>query len=451
MPRFTRRPGRSRYSTTEGAPSSLWAHILTSRAYANGTTGIATDPQSALACTPFYACVHVISEDLASLPLTVFRSKKSGGSTLIDDHQVSYLFGRSPTGPANETTSMQWREAWIAHALTWKGGFAEIERTNDGGLFALHLMNPRTEPIRDAQKRLFYRDGNDSNNKIPCANILHLAGLGFNGIEGYGLASLVSEAIRISRAAERYGGNFFDSGAEPRGFLKYPGKLKPEARANLRDSFNAIHQGVGNAHKVGILEEGMDWVQTASDPEKAQLLAVRQFQVLEMARIFRVPPHKIGDYSQAHLANIEASNLDYLMTVLRPWCVRVEQCLDLKLLTDKEARLGYYVRHDIRALLRASIKDRALYYQTMFQLGMSADEIREWEDLNPIGEAGGGTARFRTTNTEPLTSPAARGVTSDTPLDTATGQPNDAQSTDVTPGSYSHRRNGLFSHENGVI
>jgi HK97 family phage portal protein len=446
MPRFARPAGRARYSTTEGAPSSLWLHYLTSRAF----NGLATDPQSALSCTPFYACAHVISEDLASLPVAVFRRKKSGGSTLVDDHRVSYLFGRSPSGPSNETTSLQWREAWIGHALTYKGGFSEIERTNDGDVFALHLMDPRTEPVRDADGRLFYADGANRNNRIPAANVLHLAGLGYNGLEGYGLTSLVSEAIALSRAAERYGANFFANGAEPRGFLKYPGRLKPEARTNLRESFNQMHQGTGNAHKVGILEEGMDWVQTSTDPDKSQLLAVRQFQVVEMARIFRVPPHKIGDYTQSHLANIEASNLDYLMTVLRPWCERLEQCLQLKLLTDKEYRLGYYIRHDIRALLRASIKDRAMFYQVMFQMGMSVDEIREFEDMNPIGTEAGGDARFRTANTIELLNAEARGVTGEVPIDTGAGPVTD-ETTQGSPGSYSARLNGHFSRENGVI
>jgi HK97 family phage portal protein len=446
MPRFARKVGRERYSTTEGSPSSLWLHMLTSRAY----NGIAVDPQSALSCPPFLACVGVISEDVSSLPLAVFREKKSGGTTLIDDHPVSVLFSRSPSGPSNETTSFQWREAWIAQALTWGNAYAEIERTNDGDPRALHIMDPKTEPKRDNAKRLFYEDGNDRNNKIPAANVVHLARLGFNGIQGYKLATLVAEAIALSRAAEKYGANFFANGAEPKGFLKYPGKLKPEARTNLRDSFNQVHQGTANAHKVGILEEGMDWVQTSTDPEKAQLLAVREFQVIEMARIFRLPPHKVGDYSQAHLANIEASNLDYLMTVLRPWCERVEQCLGLKLLTDKEHRLGYYLRHDIRALLRASIKDRALYYQIMFQLGMSVDEIRSWEDMNPIGTAAGGDARFRTANTIELLNAEGRGVAGELPVDTGAGPVQD-ETTQTSPGSYSHRLNGHFSHENGVI
>jgi HK97 family phage portal protein len=460
MPRFARQARRASYSTTEGAPSSLWAHLLTTRTNA----GIAVDPQSALGLTAYYAAVRVISEDVASLPVSVFKSKKSGGATLIDDHSITYRFARSPDGDANEMPSMQWREAWIAHTLGWGNGYAEVEWTQDNrDVLGLHLMNPdTTRPVRDSNKRLFYEDRARTSNdppRIPAPNVLHLAGLGFNGLQGYSPAHLAREAIGLGKAAEKFGSSLFTNGAIPKGFITHPGKLKPEAVTNLRASVNAIHQGADNANKVAILEEGMGWQSTSIPPEDAQFLATRQFQVIEIARMFRLPPHKLGDYSQAHLANIEASNLDYLMTCLRPWCVRVEQCFGLKLLSDKEHRLGYYVRHDIRALLRAAIKDRSLYYQAMFNFGMSANEIRELEDLNPIDDGDGGNLRFRSVNSQPLVSPPApiipgapgqpaptQPAQPDTDSPPVTGEP-----TETGPGTYSHRQNGLFFHENGVI
>lgn len=462
MPRFTRKVGRDRFSAgpVEAAPSSLWAHFLATRAGA----GIAVDPQSALSLTAYYAGVRVISEDTASLPVAVFRRKKSGGSTLIDDHSITVRFARSPDGPANEMSSMRWREAWIAHCLGWGNGYAEVEWTADGqDVLGMHLMHPdKVRPIRDDNKRLFYEDrsrpGGAAATKIPAADVLHLAGLGFNGLIGYSPVQLAKEAIGLGRAAEQYGAKLFVNGAMPGGFLKSPGRLKPEAVANLRDSWNAVHQGGANAHKVAILEEGLEWVATTINPEDAQFLATRQFQVVEIARMLRLPPHKIGDYSQAHLANIEASNLDYLMTCLRPWCVRIEQCLDLKLLSDKESRMGYYIRHDIRALLRASIKDRALYYKSMFEFGMSPNEIFELEDMNPIPDTDGGNLRFRSVNSTPLAGipgPGGGKALPDEPA--APAQPNapsapqEDDPSPTGPAGYSHRLNGAFSHENGVI
>lgn len=463
MPRFVRQAARQRYSAP--TPPNWWQSGM---GFGHTTAGVAINAHNAITLPAFMACVRVIAEDIASLPIQVFKKRKSGGTQLVEDHDISWRFRRSPDGDAREMSSLQWREAWYTHCLTRGNGYAEVEWTKDGQeLLGLHLSDPdRTHEDRDTQTgKLWYRlDGQTE--RVRAVNMLHLAMPGFNGITGWSPVALLREAIGLGKAAELFGASFFGNGAVPKGMLKYPGKLSPEAKTNLRASWDQIHGGSGQANKTAILEQGLDWVNTQVTPDEGQFTATRQFQVLEVARIFRVPPHKIGDYSQSHLSNIEASNLDYLMTVLRPWCLRVEQCLDLKLLTDKEARLGYYVRHDLRALLRASIKDRALYYQTMFELGMSADEIRELEDLNPIGEPDGGTARFRSVNTFPLNAPAGRGITTPTPLDTGVVvQPADDPSGDVAQGSYADRipirrqvgpdpftpKNGRFSHENGVI
>ena len=446
MPRFVRKARPGTYSAP-GRPD--WWQL--GAGFGHTIAGVAVTPHNAITLPAFMACVRVISEDVASLPIHVFKKMPGGGSKIIEDHDIAWRFRRSPDGDAREMSSLQWREAWLTHCLTRGNGYSEIEWSNGGDLLGLHLINPDcTKEDRDERTGVLqYRL--EGNKYLPAVNMLHLAMPGFNGITGWSPVSLLREAIGLGKAAELFGASFFGNGAVPKGLLKYPGKLSPEAKTNLRASWDQIHGGPGGANKVSVLEQGMDWVNTQVAPDEGQFHLTRQFQVIEVARIFRVPPHKIGDYSQSHLSNIEASNLDYLMTVLRPWCIRIEQCLDLKLLTDKEVRLGYYIRHDMRALLRASIKDRALYYQAMFQLGMSANEIRELEDLNPIDDADGGTSRFRSANTLPLNAPMARGVTEPMVIDAGTaGDSTDDPSSDVAQGSYS-RRNGRFSHENGEI
>lgn len=394
MPRFTRRKAQG-YSAPDSmgrAPSLVVPSIA----------GITVTPQTALSFTAYYAGIRVISEDTSSLPIAVFRRKPKGGSKLVKDHPITLRFSRCPSGK-KETTSMQWREAWVAHALGWGNSYAEIEWTKGGEFLGLHMMHPNAvTPRRDASRELYYELATTAATlktgtlaKLPAYRVLHLACLGSNGIVGYSPVALAREAIGLGKAAEQFGASLFGNGAIPKGFLKHPGRLKPEAIANLRDSWNSMHQGSGNANKIGILEEGMEWVNTQINPDDAQFLLTRQFQVIEIARILRLPPHKVGDYSQAHLANVEAANLDYLMTTLRPWCVRIEQCLDLKLLSDEEHAAGFYCRHDIRALLRASIKDRGEYYRQMFQFGMSPNEIFELEDMNPISDEDGGNKRFR--------------------------------------------------------
>lgn len=367
--------------------------------------GITVTPQTALTFTAFFAGIRVISEDVASLPLAVFRRTAGDGSQLLRDHPVTQRFAVSPD---EETVAFNWRESWIAHAIGWGTGYAEIKWSRGGEVRGLKLLHPgTTTPRRLEDGRLYYEDtsggpfGNQTRRLWPW-QVLPLAGLGFNGLVGYNTTTLSREAIGLGKAAEQFGAAFFGNSAQPHGFLKHPGKLKPDAVTNLRNSINRRHQGSANAHQIMILEEGMDWVSTQIAPELAQFLATRQFQVIEIARILRLPPHKIGDYSNSHLANIEASNLDYLMTTLRPWCIRIEATADWKLLTESERAEGLYLRHDIRALLRASIRDRGDYYQKMFQFGMSADEIRAFEEMNPIGQVKGGSKRFRPANLVPL-------------------------------------------------
>jgi HK97 family phage portal protein len=172
----------------------------------------------------------------------------------------------------------------------------------------------------------------------------------------------------------------------------------------LRQEFNLVHQGSAAANKVGILMEGMEFQETQIAPEDAQFLASRQFQVIEICRILRLAPHKLADFTQSHLTNIEASNEDHISSCLRPWSIRFEQAVDLKLLTADEFAAGFYTKHDFRPLLLSLSKDRADYYRKMWEVGIyNVNEIRELEGLNPISDEDGGNLRFRPANVMGLT------------------------------------------------
>lgn len=465
-PRFIRDARRRSAYSQPGATG--WPGSLITPSIA----GITVTPQTALSFTAYYAGIRVISEDTASLPIAVFRKKPKGGAKLIKDHPITWHFNRCPAGDSKEMPSMQWRESWISHVLGWGNGYAEIEWSKGGEFLGLNLLHPNGTTVkRDVDRKLYYEitsTGSVMRNqilKIAPEDMLHLAGLGFNGLVGYSPVALAREAIGLGKAAEQFGASLFGNGAIPKGMLKYPGRLRPEARANLRDSINSIHQGSPNANKIMILEEGLDWTNTQINPDDAQFLLTRSFQVVEIARILRLPPHKLGDMTNANYSNVEAMNLDYLMTCLRPWCIRIEQCIDLKLLSDEEIKAGFYTRHDIRAILRASIKDRAAYYQQMFQFGMSPDEIRELEDMNPIGDEEGGNKRFRPAAMIELTAEESEADSGapDTPKADQT-DPNNPPQLPGEPGrpegsSLARRRNGAvlpskngrFYHENGVI
>jgi HK97 family phage portal protein len=193
---------------------------------------------------------------------------------------------------------------------------------------------------------------------------------------------------------------FYGNGLNPGGAIEYPGGLKPEAIKNLRESLNLVHQGSAAAYKMMILEQGMKWNPgTPISPQAAEILATRQFNVLEICRLLRVPPHKLQDYTHVQPTNLEIINDDYATSCVRPWCVRWESANDFKLLTERERKAGLYCRHNMGELLRANTKDRGEWYQKMSMIGLyNRDEIAALENMNPIGEKAGGEKRFRPAN-----------------------------------------------------
>jgi HK97 family phage portal protein len=347
--------------------------------------GIPVDEDTALTLTAAYAAINVISSDVAMLPLKVYRRRRDGRRDRVLDHPVTELLAISPDG---ETTACRWRQALTGHVLGWGNGYAEI--TFAGGRpSGLYLLDPkRTRAERRPQdNHLFYRHGTGT---LPRDRVLHVAGLSFDGLSGYSPIRLAREAIALGLAAEYYGAAFFGNQARPSGVLRHPSKLSAEAQARLRESWEALHNGAG-AHRTAVLSEGMEFQSITVPPEDAQFLATRQFQVVEIARMYRLPPHKLGDYSQSHLANIEASNIDYLTTTLMPWLGAIEDEFTRKLFTPEERARGFYCEHDANALLRGDITSRFGAYSVALRDGwLNRDDVRERENLNPIGEPSGG-------------------------------------------------------------
>jgi HK97 family phage portal protein len=280
---------------------------------------------------------------------------------------------------------MRWRQAYHGHVLGWGNAYAEIIRNGrgtEGEPVQLHLLDPRTRPDRKGG-RLIYRDP-DGVEYRP-RNVLHLAGLGYDGLCGYSPVALARHGIRLGLNAQQSGISLFANGALPKGVLQVPQQLKPDAYKRLRESWELIHRGVENAHKIAILEQGATWQQTSIDPEDAQFLASRQFSVVEVSRFYRIPPNLIGDLTQSHLNNFEASQIDYVTKTLAPWLVNLEQEIGLKLLTKEERKAGLYVKHNMAALLRGDMRARAEFYTKMRDLGaFSPNMILAKEDMNPI-------------------------------------------------------------------
>jgi HK97 family phage portal protein len=350
---------------------------------AKSNSGVSVNEENALENTAVGAAVRIISEDIASLPLTLY-SRGANGRSRAFWHPLYNLLHDQPNPLM---TSMTFRELLISHVLLWGNGYAEIEWDKKGQVVGLWPLRPDlTDPLYDPQSReLVYKTiVNNETIILPAYRVLHVYGLGFSGLKGKSLIRLHREAIGLSKATEKYGAKFFGNGAKPGGVLEHPGGLTEPAANRLRTGWNEMHSGLDNAHRVAILEEGMTYKQIGLPPEDSQFLETRKFQIDEIARIFRVPPHMLASLDRATFSNIEHQGLEYVTHTLRPWLVRFEQAVSSRCLTNDE-RQKYYAEHNADALLRGDTKSRYEAYAVGRQNGwLNADDIREKENMSPL-------------------------------------------------------------------
>lgn len=372
----------------------------TGQIYRVGGSRFNATPQSALTLSAAYRAINALSTDVASLPLKVYRKRPDGTRVEETKHPVYSLLASSPDG---ETTPFLQRQAAMGHVLGWGNAYFEIERDVSTRPLRLHLLKPsETEPVRASRTltistplgptivpggSIYYRI-NGGRSKLPARDVIHLAGLGYDGLVGYSPVRILRDSFELAKNAELWGKSFFGNAARPSGAIKVPGKADENQRNAIREAWEDMHSGPDTVGRPAVLTGGMEWQQFSISPDDAQFLSTRQFSAIEIAGIYRVPPNKIGEYSEAHYANVESANLDYLITVVGPWCESIEQSLNLKLFTPEERAAGLYVEHNLAALLRADAKSRAEFYTKLRDLGaLSPNEIRAKENMDPI--AGG--------------------------------------------------------------
>lgn len=352
------------------------------------TGGVKVTEETALTYSAVWACVRVISETLAMLPLGVYRRRPNGGRDPMPDHPVDWLLD---TQANPETTAFQFRECMYAWMTTWGNGYAEIERdAADRPVWLWQLSPDRVNPDRTKNGRLVYDVYNpgEPNTVLDAADVFHLKGLGFDGLVGYSVIGFAARAIGTALGAEMRASTFFANDSTPGGMLKHPGKLSETAEKRLRETWQARHGGPYNRRTVAILEEGMDWADTGLPPKDEELLQSRQFSPLEICRFFRMQPHKIADLSRATFSNIEESNRDHVSDTLMPPGVRFEKEANIKLF-GRTNRGSLYVRHNFNALLRGNVAARTAFYTAMLDRGVfDIDEVRELEEMNPLGPDG---------------------------------------------------------------
>jgi len=357
--------------------------------YGNSNSGVNVDESRSLQTSAVYACVKILAETVASLPLHLYTKGKDGKSELAKQHPLYYCLYESPN---EEMTSFEFREIMMTSLLLWGNGYARIIR-KQGHVTELWYLKPQNMVVeRDTQtKKLKYTYSDDITGETYVYKpnqVFHIKGMSLDGVKGLSPIAQAREAVGLALATEEYGAKFFGNGARPGGVLEHPGVLKDPER--LRDSWNKVYQGTRNSHKVAVLEEGMKYHTVGIAPEDAQFLETRKYQVNEICRIFRVPPHLVGDLERATFSNIEHQSIEYVQHTIRPWLVRWEQCISKMLLDDKEKEL-YFAKFNVDGLLRGDYKSRMEGYAIARQNGwMSVNDIRRLEELVPVSKEQGG-------------------------------------------------------------
>lgn len=374
-----------RRASVEGPLPLTAARIVEWISGGEGTAaGVAIGPNNALKLAAVYACVRVISEDVAALPLITY-SRLPRGKERATTHPLYRLLHDEPNP---YMTSLQLRETLQGHVLLWGNGYANIERDERGTPVALWPLRPDAmdAPVVSSAGSLLYTYHMPSGEPraLTQGDVFHLRGLSPDGIMGYPPISLHRESLALAMATMEFGNRFFSNDSRPGGVLQAPQRLSNEAAERMRLSWEAAHRGLSNAHRVAVLEEGVEWQQIGIPPEDAQWLDTRTFQVQEIARIFRMPPHKIGELSRATFSNIESQAIQYVTDTLRPWLVRWEQQINKDLVAPGD-KGRIFAEHLMDALLRGETLARFQSYQLAMQNGVySANEVREFENANPF-------------------------------------------------------------------
>ena len=345
--------------------------------FGRADSGERVDEKSAMQIATVYACVRLLAETVAGLPLHLYRTKDGGSAKeRAMDHPLYKLLYRQPNP---EMTSFSFREVMMTHLLLWGNCYAQIIRDGKNGVLGLYPLLPENMEIdRDDKGQIFYiyhaytDEKPGENNKdiyFRRDEIFHVPGLGFNGLVGFSPIAMMKNALGTTLAVEKYGSSFFKNGAQPSGVLEHPGVLKDPSK--IRENWSAVYGGANNAHKVAVLEEGMQYKAISLPPEDSQFLSTRQFGVNEICRIFRVPPHMVQDLEHATFSNIEHQSMKDLLM--------------------EEEQDEYFPKFNVDGLLRGDYQSRMQGYATGISNGfLSPNDVHRLENWDLIPAEKGG-------------------------------------------------------------
>lgn len=364
--------------------------------FGTANSGEKVDEQSAMQISTVYACVRLLAETVAALPLHLYRYTDGGkGKESAFDHPLYRILYRQPN---DEMSSFIWRETMMTHLLLWGNAYSQIIRDGRNNVLGLYPLLPENVEVdRDEQGQLYYiyhaytdEVPGEQNQDIYFRKdeILHIPGLGFNGLVGFSPIAMMKNSLGTTLAVEKYGASFFKNGAQPSGVLEHPGVLKDPQK--IRDNWIAVYGGANNAHRVAVLEEGMAYKAISLPPEDSQFLSTRQFGVEEICRIFRVPPHMVQSLEHATFSNIEHQSIDFVVHTLTPWLVRFEQAIIKDLLLEEEQDV-LFPKFNVDGLLRGDYQSRMNGYATGISNGfLSPNDIHRLENMDLIPAEEGG-------------------------------------------------------------
>lgn len=375
---------RSQYSTL-ASPEPWLIEALGGRPTA---TGIQVSPTGSLAVSAVYACVRVLSEDLAKLPLHLYRRLPGGGREKATEHKLYDILHRQPN-PV--TTSFSFREAAQASVLLYGNAYAYIDWGPDGYVRGLWLLDPNRVVVYGSRDNLGrvqvsygYMPETGGMVHIDARDMLHIPGMSFDGICGVSVIRYARENIGLAMATREFGGRYFANDAMPGVIVFSPRRLTEEEKAAVREEFRKKYRGLERKFELAILETGWDFKTIPMPLEDAQFVESRKFEVEEIARMFRVPLHKIGHLEHATYSNIEQQSIEYVTDALESWCVRWEQAMWAKLLTEEDKR-QYYPQFNLDALIRGDTESRyGAYARAILSGFLTPNEVRELENRNPL-------------------------------------------------------------------
>jgi len=367
---------------------------------ANGGTGAAgsgavtVSEQSAVTLSAVWACVRVIAESVAQLPLLIVDVSTRGRNRLATEHPAYLLLTLEPNP---RQSAFNFWELMIATCALWGNAYALIERDNLYNPTGLHWVHPRNVTVFEFEGELWYQVSGEARPRAA-ADVLHIPGLGFNGVTGRSVLSVMRENIALGLSAQKFGSNFYENGANIGGVLETINKLDAPVAERLKKQFEAQTTGLQNSHRPLVLEQGLTYKRVGMPPADAQFIETRKIQADEIARGFRVPPHKIGILERSTNNNIEHQGIEFVTDCLGPWLARTEHECRRKLLRLDE-RAGYRIKFDRDPLLAGDFAARSNFYKTLWGVGlMSANDIADMEDRDHVP---GGDERYVPLNMVP--------------------------------------------------